>query len=169
MHYLHEHLGISSAVGLASKPLVDFSAAIGTETFTVGGEVSYDTALGLLTKYNAGIGITKPEFNASVVLADKGETLKASLTKEFDTISKTVLAAEISRNFPANQNTITVGSSYALDPLTIVKARLNNHGKLGALLQHEWQPKSLVTLSAEFDTKALDKTPKVGVALAYKP
>lgn len=47
--------------------------------------------------------------------------------------------------------------------------RLNNHGKLGAVLQHELIPKSVLTISSEFDTKALDKTPRFGIALALKP
>lgn len=137
--------------------------------FTVGGEVGYETASGLFTKYNAGIGVTKPEFSAAVILADKGDTLKASYLHAVNPLAKTYVAAEISRRFSANENTFTVGSSYALDPITTVKTRLNNHGKLGALLLHEFMPKSLISLSGEFDTKALDKSPKIGLALALKP
>lgn len=76
---------------------------------------------------------------------------------------------EITRKFSTNENTFTVGGSYAIDLLTVVKAKLNNHGKLGALLQHEVIPKSLVTISGEIDTKALDKNPRFGVAIALKP
>uniref|UniRef100_A0A0C9QMH8 TSA: Wollemia nobilis Ref_Wollemi_Transcript_22203_1555 transcribed RNA sequence n=1 Tax=Wollemia nobilis TaxID=56998 RepID=A0A0C9QMH8_9CONI len=169
LQYLHEHAGFRSSFGLNTKPVIDFSGAVGSEVFTVGGEVGYDTTSGLFTKYNAGIGITKPEFSAAIILADKGDTLKASYVHAVNPLAKTHVAAEISRRFSANQNTFTVGSSYALDPLTTMKTRLNNHGKLGALLQHEWKPKSLVALSGEFDTKALDKSPKIGVALALKP
>jgi len=167
--YSHEHVGLSSSVGLTPKPQVDFSGAIGSDVFTVGGEVGFDTSSGLFTKYNGGIGITKPEFSAAILFADKGDTLKASYLHELNPITKTCFAAEISRKFSANQNTFTVGSSYALDPLTTMKTRLNNHGKLGTVLQHEWKPKSLITLSSEFDTKALDKSPKIGLALAFKP
>lgn len=169
VQYSHEHVGLSSSIGLTPKPVVDFSTAIGSDVFTVGGEVGFDTSSGLFTKYNAGIGITKPEFSAAVIFADKGDTLKASYLHELNPITKTCFAADISRKFSANQNTFTVGSSYALDPLTTMKTRLNNHGKLGTVLQHEWKPKSLITLSSEFDTKALDKSPKIGLALAYKP
>lgn len=76
---------------------------------------------------------------------------------------------EITRKFSTNENTFTVGGSYAVDDLTLVKVKLNNHGTLGAVLQHEAIRKSLVTISSEFDTKALDKTPKFGVSLALKP
>lgn len=86
-----------------------------------------------------------------------------------DELKKTACVGEITRRFSLNENTFTVGGSYAVDSLTMVKAKLNDHGKLGALLQHEIIPKSLVTLSSEMDTKALDKTPKFGLALALKP
>lgn len=76
---------------------------------------------------------------------------------------------EINRKFSTNENTFTVGGSYAIDSLTLVKLKLNNHGSLGAVLQHEVIRKSLVTISSEFDTKALDKTPKFGVSLALRP
>lgn len=77
--------------------------------------------------------------------------------------------AEITRRFSVNENTFTVGGLYAIDHLTSVKARLNNHGRLGALLQHEVIPKSVVTISGEFDTKALEKHPKFGLAIILKP
>ncbi|CAK9159130.1 unnamed protein product [Ilex paraguariensis] len=35
-------------------------------------------------------------------------------------------------------NTITIGTHHSLDPLTIVKARVNNFGKANALIQHEF-------------------------------
>lgn len=76
---------------------------------------------------------------------------------------------EITRKFSTNENTFTVGGSCAVDDLTLVKVKLNNHGTLAAVLQHEVIRKSLVTISSEFDTKSLDKTPKFGVAFALKP
>lgn len=86
-----------------------------------------------------------------------------------DQLKKSAAVGEITRKFSTNENTFTVGGSYAVDHLTVVKAKLNNHGKLGAVLQHELIPKSILTLSSEFDTKALDQTPRFGLALALKP
>lgn len=100
---------------------------------------------------------------------DKGDTIRASYIHHLDESKKTAAVGEITRRFSLNENTFTVGGSYAVDSLTVFKSKLNNHGKLGVLLQHEIIPKSLVTLSSELDTKALDKTPKFGLALALKP
>ena len=82
---------------------------------------------------------------------------------------KTGVAGEITKRLSTNENTFTVGGSYAVDRLTMVKAKLDNHGKLGAILQHEIIKKLLLTLSTELDTKALDKTPRFGLALALRP
>lgn len=103
------------------------------------------------------------------ISGDKGDSINASYFHHLDQFKKSVAVAEITRRFSTNQNTITVGGSFAIDPLTQVKARLNNRGMLGALLQHEIFPKSVLTISGEVDTKALDKKSKFGLAIALKP
>ncbi|KAI3503017.1 hypothetical protein L1887_31451 [Cichorium endivia] len=169
VQYFHPHASLTTAVALTQTPLVDFSATIGTPTFVIGAEAGYETSSGKLTKYTAGISVNKPDSSASIVLGDKGDTIKASYIHHMDASKKSGAVGEISRRFSSNENTFTVGGSYAVDSLTMVKAKLNNHGKLGALLQHEIIPKSLVTMSTELDTRALDRTPKFGLALALKP
>lgn len=100
---------------------------------------------------------------------DKGDSFRASYVHFLDQSKKTAAGAEVARRFSTNENTFTVGGSYAVDHLTVVKAKLNDHGKLAATLQHEVIPKSLLTVSGEIDTKALDKNPKFGLAIALKP
>ncbi|KAK3016513.1 hypothetical protein RJ639_006836 [Escallonia herrerae] len=169
VQYFHHHASFTTAAALSQSPAVDLSATIGTPTFAIGAEAGYETSSGKLTKYTAGISVTKPDSSASIILGDKGDTIRASYVHYLDLLKKSAAVAEITRRFSTNENTFTVGGSCAVDNLTVVKAKLNNHGKLGALLQHEIMPKSLLTISSEFDTKALDKTPRFGLALALKP
>ena len=49
--------------------------------------------------------------------------------------------------------------------LTTVKARFDDHGKRMTLLQHKIKSQSCLALTSEFDTKALDKIPGIGLAL----
>ncbi|KAJ8641338.1 hypothetical protein MRB53_018032 [Persea americana] len=169
VQYFHEHATITSAVARKNQsPTLDLTGTIGNSTFAIGGETSYDTSSGNFTKYTAAIGVTNAESSASIILADKGDMLTASYVHHVDHL-KSAGVAEISRRFSTNENTFTVGASYAIDPMTVMKMRLNNYGKLGALLQHELKPKSTLTISGEFDTKALDKNPRFGLALALKP
>ncbi|XP_074304167.1 mitochondrial outer membrane protein porin of 36 kDa-like [Silene latifolia] len=78
------------------------------------------------------------------------------------------LTFEISQSCSADSDIvdITIDAQQAMDPSTIVKARINSFGKVNALVQHEWRPRSLVTLCAEVDIKSTEKRPKVGLAVA---
>ncbi|KAF6139062.1 hypothetical protein GIB67_010788 [Kingdonia uniflora] len=169
VQYSHDHATFTTTVALNQSPAVDITATLGTPSFAIGAEAGYETTLGTFVKYNAGVSVKNLDYDASIILADKGDSLRASYVHHLDNLKLNSCVAEISRRFSTNENTFTVGGSYALDPLTSVKARLSNHGKLGALLQHQLQPKSVLTLSSEFDTKALDKNPRFGLALALKP
>jgi voltage-dependent anion channel protein 2 len=75
-----------------------------------------------------------PNFTASLILAEKGDLLKVSYLHTVSSVSRTIVAAEIAHKFSKNENTFTVGGLYELDTVTTVKGRLNNHGKLAALL-----------------------------------
>ncbi|XP_021714458.1 mitochondrial outer membrane protein porin 2-like [Chenopodium quinoa] len=168
VQYFHNHATFTSAVALNKSPVVDVTATLGTPTIAFGVEAGYDTTSGDFTKYTAGVNLSKPESCASIILGDKGDTVKASYLYHFDQLKKSAAVAEISRRFSTNENTFTVGGSYALDHLTTVKAKLNNHGKLGTVFQHQVIPKSVLTVASEFDTLALDKTPRFGLGLALK-
>ncbi|EEF52285.1 mitochondrial outer membrane protein porin 2 [Ricinus communis] len=169
VQYFHEHAGITAAAGLNHSPVVDVSATIGTPTIAFGAETSYTTATGEFPKYNAGVRYSTADSNASVILADKGDSIQVSYLHHLDLLNKGTFGGMISRKFSTNENTLTVACSYVVDPQTVLKAKLNNHGNLGALLQHEINPKSLLTLSGSFDTKNLQKNPKFGLALSLKP
>ncbi|GLU15932.1 hypothetical protein SLE2022_323840 [Rubroshorea leprosula] len=169
VQYFHEHATFTTAVGLKISPAVDFSATIGTPAIAFGVEASYVTASGEFSKYNAGVSVTNPDRNVSAILADKGDSLRVSYLHHVDHLNRGAVVGEIARKFSTNENTLTVGCSYIVDPHTLVKAKLNNHGNLGTLIQHELRPKSYLTISGAFDTKALEKTPKFGLALSLKP
>ncbi|ESW28711.1 hypothetical protein PHAVU_002G011300 [Phaseolus vulgaris] len=169
VQYFHDHATLTTAVALNQSPVIDVSATVGTPSIAFGGEAGYDSTSGRFTKYTAGISVTKADSSASIILGDKGDSIKASYLHHLDLLKKSAAVAEITRKFSTNENIFTVGGSFAVDPLTQVKARLNNQGQLGALLQHEIIPKSVLTISGEIDTKALDKKPRFGLGIALKP
>ncbi|CAL5185840.1 unnamed protein product [Lathyrus oleraceus] len=169
VQYLHDYAGVSASVGLTANPIVNLSGVIGTNVIALGHDLSYDTKTGELTKFNAGLNFTKDDLVASLVLNEKGNVLNASYYHVVNPFTKTAVGAEVAHRFSTKENTLTLGTQHALDPLTTVKARFNNFGKASALIQHEWRPKSLLTISAEVDTKAIEKSAKVGLSLALKP
>lgn len=169
VQYLHPHAAFDSSIGLNPNPLLELSATIGSKELSLGGEVAFDTASASFIKYNAGISLNKHDYSAALLLTDKGQALKASYIHYVDSKNGTTVAAELIHRFSSYQNNFSIGSSHAIDPFTIVKTRLSDNGKIATLLQREWRPKSLITFSAEYDSKAVNATPKLGLALTLKP
>ncbi|GMH27607.1 hypothetical protein Nepgr_029450 [Nepenthes gracilis] len=169
LQYLHDYAGISTSLGLTANPIVNFSGVIGTNVLALGTDLSFDTATGIFTKCNAGLSFANSDLIASLTLNDKGDTLIASYYHMVSPLTNTSAGAELSHSFSSTENTLTIGTQHALDPLTLVKARVNNYGKASALIQHEWRPKSLFTISGEVDTRAIEKSAKIGLAVALKP
>ncbi|KAE8661414.1 Mitochondrial outer membrane protein porin 1 [Hibiscus syriacus] len=169
LQYQHEYAGISTSIGLTASPLVNFSGVVGNNFVTIGTDLSFDTASGNFTKLNAGLNFTHSDLIASLELNDRGDTLNASYYHIVSPLTNTAVGAELTHSFSSNENTLTIGTQHALDPLTTVKARVNNFGRASALIQHEWRPRSLITISGEVDTAAIEKSAKVGLALALKP
>jgi len=169
LQYQHEYLGISTSIGLTASPLANFSGVIGNNMVSLGTDLCFDTASGNFTKLNAGLSYTNADLIAAVTLNNKGDSLTASYYHTVSPLTNTAVGAELTHSFSSNENTLTVGTQHALDPLTTIKGRVNNYGKVSTLIQHEWRPKSLFTISGEVDTKAIEKSAKIGLALALKP
>ncbi|KAI3846237.1 hypothetical protein MKX03_002803 [Papaver bracteatum] len=168
MQYLHPHAAINSSIGLTSSPQLELAATLGTKDFCIGAEVGFDSTTATLTKYNAAVGLNTPDFSAGLVLADKGEALRASYIHAVNPATGATIAAEMTHRFSTYKNSFTIGSSYPLDPSTVIKTRYCDNGKISMLCQHEWRPKSLVTVSTEYDRNNMDPT-KFGLALTLKP
>ncbi|KAL5988575.1 hypothetical protein ACLOJK_026672 [Asimina triloba] len=177
LEYLHDFAGVNASFGLTANPIINFATVVGTPTLAAGVDLSFDTGSGNFTKYNAGLNFCSADLIASLTLReteleakqldwgnyrnDKGDNLKASYYHTVRPLTSSAVGAELSHSFTSNENTLTIGTQHALDPLTLVKARINNYGKASTLIQHEWRPKSLITISAEVDTRAIEKNAKV--------
>ncbi|XP_004489166.1 outer plastidial membrane protein porin [Cicer arietinum] len=169
LQYLHDYAGLSGSFGLKANPIVNLSSVVGTNVLAIGADLSFDTKLGELTKSNAGLSYAKDDLIASLTLNNKGDALNASFYHLVNPLTNTAFGVDVNHRFSTKENTFTLGTQHALDSLTTVKARVTNAGKASALIQHEWRPKSLFTISGEVDTKAIEKSAKVGLSLALKP
>lgn len=100
---------------------------------------------------------------------DKGQTVKASYAHLVNPSTGTEVAAEMTHRLSSFQNSFSIGSAHKVDSKTLVKTRFSDNGKIAVLSQREWRPKSLVTFSAEYDTKAINTAPNFGLSIALKP
>ena len=99
--------------------------------------------------------------------ADKLDTIKWSYVHLLSPTS--AVGVEVAHKRAKSDITFTAGATYLLDDKTTSKLRLNNRGIIAALVQHEFRPKSTVTISTEVDSKSLDKGSKFGVAFKLQP
>ncbi|KAK6151462.1 hypothetical protein DH2020_014097 [Rehmannia glutinosa] len=169
VHYLHHRAAINSSIGLNPSPLLEVAAAIGSNDVAIGGEIGFDTSSSSFTKCNAGISFNKPDFSAALILTDKGQTVKASYVHLVNPLTGTEVAAEMTHRLSGFENSFSIGSVHKIDPLTSVKTRFSDNGKVAILSQREWRPKSVATISAEYDPKAINAAPKFGLSIALKP
>ncbi|XP_047960676.1 mitochondrial outer membrane protein porin of 36 kDa-like [Salvia hispanica] len=169
LQYLHEYAGISTSLGFTAKPTVNFSGVAGNHQATVGADISFNTATGNFTKLNGGISLISTDLIASLMVNDKGQSVTASYFHLVSLLTNTTVGAEFTHGFKSHENTLTFGAHHMMDLTTAVKARVNNYGKVNALLQHEWRPRSLITISGEVDTRAIEKSAKIGLAVAIRP
>ncbi|XP_073101778.1 mitochondrial outer membrane protein porin 6 isoform X4 [Elaeis guineensis] len=164
LQYLYDRAAINSSIVLTPIPLLELAAAIGSKELTLGTEVGFDSASASFTEYNSGIGFNKHDFSAALILADKGGTLKASYVQGVNPVTGAAVAADMIHRFNTYGNSFTIGSCHALNPLITIKTRFNNSGKAAVLCQHEWRPQSFLTLSAEYNPKALNAPSRGGLA-----
>jgi voltage-dependent anion channel protein 2 len=68
LQYKNDYAAVSTTVGIASAPITEFSAVIGSGDIALGSEISFDTALTNFTKYNVGFAVVKPDFSTSFFL-----------------------------------------------------------------------------------------------------
>lgn len=169
LQYLHDYAGISGNIGLKANPVVNLSGVFGTNALAFGGDISYDTKLRELTKSNVGVSFIKDDLLGALTLNEKGDVLNASYYHVINPVTNTAVGVDMGHRFSTRENNFTLGVQHALDPLTTLKGRITNSAKASALIQHEWRPKSLITISTELDTKAIEKSAKVGLSLVLKP
>ncbi|KAJ0077806.1 hypothetical protein Patl1_37419 [Pistacia atlantica] len=163
--YFHEHVTLATSILLNQSPAIMLSASIGTPKIALSVEAKYKTE-SCSASYNASISLANPKSNASIILANQGDLLKASYVHRFNQPKEISVGAEIHRRFSKKESTFTVGGSCSVDHLTTMKMKLNNYGKLETLLSHKIRPKSCLSISGEVDLKALDRIPRTGLAVA---
>ncbi|KAK8316580.1 hypothetical protein V6Z12_A13G052200 [Gossypium hirsutum] len=138
---------LSISVGLNQSPDILLSAAIATSSIACGTESKYKTAAHCFT------------------WAERGDLLRLAYTHHFGRLRKISAFAEVTRRLSNNKSSLAVGVSCIVDNLTTAKTTLNDRGKLRPLLLHKIKPNSSLNISAEFNMKALDKIPRIGLAL----
>ncbi|OMO73880.1 hypothetical protein CCACVL1_17093 [Corchorus capsularis] len=164
--HILRYAAVYVSVGLNQSPVVTLSATTGTRSIAFGLEAKYKAVSHSFTQWDAGISVTYPSFDASIILADRGDLLRLAYVHHFGRSRKISAVAEVTRRLSKNKNTLAVGGSCILDHQTTVKAKLNHCGNLHALLCYKMNPNFCLNISTELDIKDRNKIPKIGLAVA---
>ncbi|KAF9604146.1 hypothetical protein IFM89_002821 [Coptis chinensis] len=169
LQYQTEFVGISSSIGLIANPVVGFSCMFGEDDLSVGTNVSINTATLKLTECKFGLRTFCPRYITSLNLNAKDVTLTASIYHLINCSTYTALGYEFALSPSTHMSNVTVGVQRKLDPFTMVKACVDNFGKVRAAIQREckWGPKSLLTVSGAVNMMSILKSAKVGLSVAF--
>ncbi|XP_062020548.1 mitochondrial outer membrane protein porin 2-like [Rosa rugosa] len=163
---LREYAALAMSVSLNQYPAIKFSAAVGSSSVALGMEAEFMTTSRCFSKCSAGINMKGLNCNASIILENKGDLLNASYVHYLDPEKRNAAVVQFTQELSTKRNTLTVGGSCAVDSHTAVKARLDDRGRLRTNLEYSFRPKSCLSISGEFNTQAVDRSPKIGVELA---
>ncbi|KAL5064172.1 hypothetical protein RYX36_025909 [Vicia faba] len=128
VQYLHPHATFDSSIGLNPAPQLKLSAAIGSKDISMGADVRLNIISASFSKCNAGITFNKPNFSTTLMLADKGEALKASYIHYVDRPDGLIVVAELAHGLSSSENRFTIGTSQSIDPKTVLKTRFSDDG-----------------------------------------
>lgn len=167
LDYVRPHLTAKANVGISSTPKVELSATSGVKDVAFGASAAYDSAKGAVSTWSAGASLTRPDFQASAVLLDLGQTLKLGYAHNVD--AATVAGAEVTRALDGGAETVfAVGYGKRLASGALAKVRAESTGLTSLLYEQELSPLSRLALCSQFDATNLDKPPKVGVNIALR-
>lgn len=102
---------------------------------------------------------------------DKLDALRASCYHTVNPLAQTAVAAELKHHFSTNDTIITMGTQQAITTSTLVKARVDTKGKVGALIQQQFFQKLYFSIAGEVDFRpnSLNWIPKIGMTVALRP
>ena len=93
---------------------------LGHEGFLVGAEAAYDVQKAAITRYNAAIGYTTPEYSASIIASNSLSVFAASYYHKVN--SQVEAGAKATWNSKDSNNVaMELASKYRLDPTSFAK------------------------------------------------
>merc|ERR1711970_1130772 len=142
---------VKGNIGLTSTPKAECSVSVGHAGLSVGAEAGYCTKSAAVTKWSLGAAYAASDYKCALIVADKGDTVKASYVH---TVS--------------DFTTFTLGAAHKLENGASTKAKIDNTGIASILYEQEFAPKSKTAVTLQFDTMNLNKSARVGVAFDFK-
>ncbi|KAF4403221.1 hypothetical protein G4B88_027992, partial [Cannabis sativa] len=173
LQYMQDYFGVTGGIGLKTEPIgvfspiLNFSGVVGTSLFSFGTGFSFDLGTREFDKFDTGLSFTNDLLISSLTL-DKLDTLKASCYYTVNPLTKTAIAAELKHSFSTSDTSFSVGAQHALMPLTVLKAKVDTHGKVAAMIQQGLWDKLFLSIGGKIDFMDQRRIPNIGLSMAIK-
>ncbi|XP_049395024.1 mitochondrial outer membrane protein porin of 36 kDa-like [Solanum stenotomum] len=169
VQYMNNYFGVATGISLEKSPLLSLSGVTGIGFFSIGTEISFDTATKTLAECGGGLSFDTDILSASLTLSDNADTLRAHCYRPILPLTSTGVAAELTHRFVSNQTTLALGAQHCLCPFMLIKARVTSDGSLGALVQNNIFSSLSLSIGAELNAMDAANTAKLGLTLAFNP
>ncbi|CAK7201684.1 Mitochondrial porin [Sporothrix eucalyptigena] len=153
---------------LLKGPTANVDAVIGHDGFLAGASAGYDVNKAAVTSYSAAVGYQAPTYSAAVTASDNLSIFAASYHHKVN--SQVEAAAKATWNSKSGNTVgLEVATKYRLDPLSFVKAKINDRGVAAVAYNVLLREGVTFGIGASFDTQKLDQaTHKVGTSFTFE-
>lgn len=153
---------------LLKGPTANVDAVVGHDGFLAGASAGYDVNKAAVTGYSAAVGYQAPTYSAAVTASDNLSIFAASYHHKVN--SQVEAAAKAIWNSKSGNTVgLEVATKYRLDPLSFVKAKINDRGVAAVAYNVLLREGVTFGIGASFDTQKLDQaTHKVGTSFTFE-
>ncbi|CAH7673710.1 voltage-dependent anion-selective channel protein 3 [Phakopsora pachyrhizi] len=174
--YKQPGLHTRTLVDLFRGPAFTLDAVVGRDGFLVGGDVTYDVQKASISRYNAVVGYSAPEYAVTLHGLSNLSTFHASYYHKVNRDVEAGAKAIYDTKSINKDITLEVGTRAYLDNASFIKAKINNSGILGLGYTQALRPGVKVSFGLALDTqqvggnseKASSSAHKVGASLTFE-
>ncbi|KAK3359046.1 eukaryotic porin/Tom40 [Lasiosphaeria hispida] len=168
LHFKQPNFHGRAFVDLLKGPTANIDAIVGHEGFLAGASAGYNVQNAKITGYSAAVGFHAPTYSAAITATDNLSVFAASyyhkVNSQVETVSKATWNSKA-----GNTVGLEVAAKYRLDPVSFVKAKINDRGIAAVAYNVLLREGVTLGVGASFDTQKLDQaTHKVGTSFTFE-
>ncbi|KAH9465021.1 hypothetical protein PSHT_08696 [Puccinia striiformis] len=156
--YKQPGLHTRTLVDLFRGPSFTLDAVIGRDGFLVGGDATYDVQKAAISKYNAIVGYSAPEYAITLHGLSNLSTFHASYYHKVNRDVEAGAKAIYDSKSSSKNISLEVGTRAYLDNASFIKAKINNTGILGLGYTQALRPGVKVSFGLALDTQQVSGT-----------
>ncbi|EGG07262.1 uncharacterized protein MELLADRAFT_116326 [Melampsora larici-populina 98AG31] len=154
--YKQPGLHARTLVDIFRGPAFTLDAVVGREGFLVGADATYDVQRAAISKYNAAIGYSAPEYAITLHGLSNLSAFHASYYHKVNRDVEAGAKAIYNTKSTSKDIILEVGTRAYLDNASFIKAKINNNGILGLGYTQALRPGVKVSFGLALDTQQVN-------------